>query len=140
MLDRLVFNSRNSFYKVLYMGYAQVIGRQGEELASRFLKKQGYKILETNYSCALGEVDIIAADRDILAFVEVKTRSGCEFGYPEEAINRKKQRRLMRIAQIYLDHKKLNGVSCRFDVVAIIFSSEGRSVNIELIKDAFQEK
>jgi putative endonuclease len=116
----------------------QLLGRRGEEIAKRFIKRQGYKILEQNYRCPLGELDIIAEDHGVLAFVEVKTRVSADFGPPQAAVTPAKQKKIAQIAQNYLSHKGLWGVDCRFDVVAISLSADGQVEQLELIKDAFQ--
>ena len=113
------------------------LGKKGEEAACRFLKKNKYKIVERGYRSPHGEIDIIAYDRKVLVFVEVKTRRSSEFGLPEESVNWRKQQRIRKISQHYLYHHKLQGVDCRYDVVSIDLSvqDEGR---VTLIKDAFQ--
>ncbi|MEE8424042.1 MAG: YraN family protein, partial [Thermodesulfobacteriota bacterium] len=75
-------------------GSKQSTGAMGEELASKFLKKQGYKIVEKNFRTSLGEIDIIALDKGTITFVEVKTRKSTAFGYPQEAVGLKKQKKI----------------------------------------------
>jgi putative endonuclease len=111
------------------------LGRKGEEVALRFLKKKGYRIIEKNYVCKMGEMDIIAKEKDTLAFIEVKTRTSTEFGPPQLAVTPSKQRQLSKVALSYLNKKQLNDVKARFDVVAILLGQKGEE--IELIKDAF---
>lgn len=111
------------------------LGQKGEEIALRFLKKNGYRLIETNYTCPMGEVDIIARDKDTLSFVEVKTRRSTSFGPPQLAVDQRKQEQLSRIALHYLKEKKLEGVKARFDVVAILLGPKGEE--IELIRNAF---
>lgn len=111
------------------------LGKKGEELAVSFLKKKGYQILEKNYRCRLGEIDIVAKDKEKIVFVEVKTRSSLTFGLPQEAVNHPKQLRLTRLALTYLSYHKLKDTSCRFDVVCI--STEGKKPKIHLITNAF---
>jgi putative endonuclease len=111
------------------------LGKKGEEKALRFLKKKGYRIIEQNYVCKLGEMDIIAKEKDTLVFIEVKTRTSTEFGPPQLAVNSSKQRQLSKVALNYLKEKKLEDVKARFDVVAILLGTEGEE--IELIKNAF---
>jgi putative endonuclease len=110
------------------------LGKKGEEAALRFLKKKGYRIIEKNYVCKMGEMDIIAREKDTLAFIEVKTRTSAEFGPPQLAVNLSKQRQLSKVALNYLLEKRLEDVKARFDVVAILL---GEKEEIELIKDAF---
>ncbi len=116
-------------------GEKKELGRRGEEVASRFLKKKGYRIIEKNYACKMGEMDIIAKEKDALVFIEVKTRTSREFGPPQLAVNTRKQRQLSKVALNYLNEKRLRDVKARFDVVAIVF--EGGKEEIELIQDAF---
>jgi putative endonuclease len=114
------------------------LGKRGEEIAIRFLKKKGYRILIRNYVCKLGEMDIIAREKDTLAFIEVKTRTSTTFGPPQLAVNSTKQMQLSKVALYFLKEKKLEEVKARFDVVAILLGPKGEE--IELIKDAFDLK
>jgi putative endonuclease len=111
------------------------LGKKGEEVALRFLKEKGYRIIEKNYVCKMGEMDIIAKEKDTLTFIEVKTRTSTEFGPPQLAITPSKQRQLSKVALSYLNKKQLKDVKARFDVVAILLGKKGEE--IELIKDAF---
>jgi len=113
----------------------KALGKKGEEVALRFLKKKGYRIIEKNYVCKLGEMDIIAKEKDTLVFVEVKTRTTTEFGPPQLAVNSSKQRQLSKVALNYLKEKHLEEVKARFDVMAILLAQKGEE--IELIRDAF---
>ena len=114
------------------------LGRKGEEVALRFLKKKGYKIIEKNYVCKMGEMDIIAREKDTLVFVEVKTRTSMAFGPPQLAVNSTKQMQLSKVALYFLKEKRLEEVKARFDVVAVLLRPRGDE--IELIKDAFDLK
>jgi putative endonuclease len=114
------------------------LGKKGEEIAIRFLKKEGYRILERNYVCKMGEMDIIAREKDTLAFIEVKTRTSTTFGPPQLAVNLTKQMQLSKVALYFLKEKRLQDVKARFDVVAILLGPRGEE--IELIKDAFDLK
>lgn len=109
-------------------------GQSGEKLAVEFLRKQGFKIIETNFKCKTGEIDIVAREKDTLVFVEVKTRSSVQFGLPEEAVNFRKIQHIIKSAQIYrMIHKNLP-VGDRIDVVAI--EKEGSVINrLELIRN-----
>jgi len=110
------------------------LGRWGEDLALDFLKTQGLKILERNFRCPAGEIDIIArSDRQII-FVEVKTRKSEIFGTPQEAVNQRKQTQIIRVAQWYLEQNPAN-LQPRFDVLAIR-TGEGKP-DLEHIPDAF---
>jgi putative endonuclease len=113
------------------------LGQRAEGMAKALLKKAGYRILEENYSCPLGELDLVARERGVLAFIEVRSRQGN--GNPEASIDRDKQRQIIKAAQFYLSQKKWEG-DCRFDVVAVQVSPEGGLERIELIRDAFGEE
>ena len=111
-------------------------GKEGERIAADFLKKNGYRIVENNYRCPIGEIDIVARDKDDLVFVEVKARKSSALGYPEQAVGRQKQRKMSQLALWYIQEKKLHGINARFDVVAVLMQSSGNDV--KLIKHAFE--
>lgn len=94
-------------------------GARYEREAAAYLEKKGYTILEQNYRCKMGEVDLIAKDGKYLVFCEVKYRRGTEWGYPEEAVDMRKQRVISRCAMYYLMEHGLINLSCRFDVICI---------------------
>ena len=81
---------------------------------------KGYKILEQNYSCSLGEIDIIATLQDYIVFVEVKERDTASYGYPSESVNHKKQSKIRNVASYYLKIHKLYESPCRFDVIEVL--------------------
>ncbi|MGA2955899.1 MAG: YraN family protein [Thermodesulfobacteriota bacterium] len=112
------------------------LGKKGEELAIGQLKALKYKILERNFKCPLGEIDIIARDKSTLVFVEVKTRATRDFGGPAAAVDWRKQRQLSKVALTYLNKKKLSNVPARFDVVAVELISP--FPRIEVIPNAFE--
>jgi putative endonuclease len=101
------------------------LGRQGEELAAEYLIKSGFRILDRNFRCAEGEIDIVAADRRDLVACEVKTRSGIRFGTPAEAVNRQKLRRLRRLAAVWSSSHGLFFDQLRVDVVGVLRSPSG---------------
>ncbi len=111
------------------------LGKEGEDRAAIYLAKQGYKILERNYSTRNGEIDLIALHQGEVVFVEVKTRTSNAYGSPELAINPRKQGRMVKAALGYIKYKKLHQMPCRFDVVAI---STGNEQEVELIRNAFE--
>lgn len=113
----------------------QIFGKRGEELAERFLQNKGYKIVERNYRCHNGEVDLIALDRKVIVFVEVKTRSAHGYGSPLEAVAFYKQRKMIQAAQYFLHEKKLHQRDARFDVVGISWA--GAEPQVEHIQNAF---
>ena len=106
----------------------QSLGKAGEEFAERYLKRQGYAIVERNYRCPLGEIDLIALDKRAVVFVEVKTRRVDTSGAPLESVNGAKQRRLKRAALYYLSSHHLHGRDVQFDVVGISLRSDPPAV------------
>lgn len=95
-------------------------GKKEEAVAEYFLKKKGYKIIDQNYSNHLGEIDLIATEKDILVFVEVKFRQTNEFGLPREAVGIYKQNKIKKTATLYLQQNHLFEKQIRFDVVDIL--------------------
>jgi len=96
-------------------------GKQGEVKAKKYIaKKLKYKILETNYQNALGEIDIIAKNKDVIIFVEVKSKTTLDFGAPSEEVTPKKQDKIRKVALLYLKEKSLTDVNFRFDVVEVL--------------------
>lgn len=114
-------------------------GMLGEKLACDFLGKNGYHILETNYRCPGGEIDIIAQQEDTLVFVEVRTKKSRQFGTPEESITPTKMERLRTVAAHYGQNRSNLPASWRIDVVAIQMDSKGRVSRIEIIENAVEE-
>lgn len=112
------------------------LGNRGEKIAAKFLRKQGYQIIEKNYRSRLGEIDIVAEEDESIVFVEVKTRCSTDFGLPEEALSYDKRRRLSKLALGYLAHRRIKDTNCRFDVVSILMDNN-RANHIKLIKNAF---
>lgn len=110
------------------------LGARGEDLAERYLKRAGYRILARNYRCRYGEIDLIAEEGGSLVFIEVKTRSGPGFGHPLEAVDRHKRGQLSRAARRYLEEAEADERICRFDVVAVCLGGEPQ---MELVRNAF---
>ncbi len=111
------------------------LAQKGESRACSFLKRQGFKILERNFRTRFAEIDIVAKDKETICFVEVKTRSGNDFGLPQDSLTKNKINHISKAALFYLKKKNLSDVPCRFDVVSII--DDLRESKIDLIKDAF---
>lgn len=111
-------------------------GKGGEDAAVDHLVGLGYRIVERNYRCPLGEIDVIARDGESLVFVEVKSRRSGRYGGPRLAVGTKKQQKLSLLAQFYLKQKRLYGCRARFDVVAVTVMSDGEN-RVEIIKNAF---
>lgn len=114
----------------------RTVGESGEEAAVQYLLRRGYHILQRNYRCRFGEIDLIARDGGTLAFIEVKTRRSRQFGPAASAVTFEKQRHLIKASQMYMAQTKKAYALCRFDVVAVEIDAHG--LHIELIKDAFQ--
>jgi putative endonuclease len=112
------------------------VGIAGEEAAVQYLCQHGYRILERNYRCRFGEIDLIARDGQTLVFVEVKTRRSQSYGPAAGAVTIEKQRHLIKASQVYLMQRKKTGEFCRFDVVTV--EIDAQQPRIALIKDAFQ--
>ena len=110
-------------------------GRMAEEESARFLERKGYRIVERNYRCRGGEIDIVAERGGIIAFVEVKERSGSRFSLPREAVTPAKQRRIRTAALWYLAAHE-TALQPRFDVAEVTPSPGGPQINI--IENAFE--
>lgn len=117
--------------------YKQELGRQGERFAAEFLEKEGYEILDKNYSCAFGEIDVIATKDEDIIFVEVKTRSQLEFGYPSEAVDARKQKHIYKVAESYLYKTKMWRRPISFDVIEVYIEDD--DYKIAHIKNAIIE-
>ena len=113
------------------------IGNIGEEIASKYLEKKGYKIRERNYRTFLGEIDIISEYKGVIIFVEVKTRTSNKYGYPEEAININKQKKIIKNAIYYLTKYNLWEINSRFDVISISIDNNKTVKRMKHIKNAF---
>ncbi len=111
-------------------------GKIGEDIAVKFLLHKGYKILKRNYRYGHGEIDIIAMDRDVLIFVEVRMKLSDKFGSPEDSITIKKREQLKKIASAFLQTNEVNFSECRFDVIGITFKDGKFAINH--IENAFQ--
>ena len=109
----------------------KITGDKGEIFAQNYLKKQGYKILEINYSNKLGEIDIIAKDKKTIVFVEVKSRASYKLGRPCEAVTPYKQNKIKSVAKFYLMMHNAFEEDCRFDVIEVL------DEEINHIKNAF---
>lgn len=111
-------------------------GRRGEALAANALEAKGYTIVERNWRCPAGEIDVIAQQGDTLVFVEVKTRQGDRFGAPEEAVDDVKQERLLAAALAYLAESDAGDVAWRIDVIGIDLAPSGRVQRLSHYVDA----
>lgn len=113
------------------------IGKYGEEIGVTYLKKIGYKIVQLNYRCPIGEIDVVAKYKGFLVFVEIKARLQSAYGYPEEAVHPAKQRKIIRVAEWYLKENRLPDVQARFDVLAVSLNQEG-GFEFRIIENAFE--
>ena len=118
------------------MSISHQLGKKGEEEAALFLEKKGYKIMEKNWRSGRLELDLIAKKDQTLVFVEVKSRSTHFFGFPENAVNKIKQKSMARAAEVYLRKAKHNGQG-RFDIISLLFGNDMQLLEIEHIPDAF---
>ena len=111
-------------------------GQKSEIIAARYLKQKGYKIITQNYRTKLGEIDIIAKEKDTIVFVEVKARRSWRFGTPKGALTPKKQRKISMVALCYLKANQQTRAKARFDVVTIHNPKD--TLEIEIIRNAFE--
>jgi putative endonuclease len=114
-------------------------GRLGEKLAGEHLKKKGYRILETNYRCRTGEIDIVARHQGDLVFIEVRTKANLEFGTPEESITEAKMKHLRSAANHYIQERNYQSDSWRIDVVVLELTGKNKLKRIEVIENAVEE-
>lgn len=115
--------------------HRHVLGLYGENVAGDYLRSIGYEILERNWRCRLGEIDLIAKDQSRYVFVEVKTRNGAGFGHPFEAITEVKLSRLRRLVGEWCRSRQLSGIDVRIDAVSVLV--ERGKVKLEHIKQVF---
>ncbi len=111
-----------------------ITGKKGEEIAVNFLINKGFNILEQNYRAPHAEVDIIAKDIDVVCFIEVKTRTSTSKALAKQAVNRKKQKKIIMGAQTYLKSNRLFNVRARFDVIEVMIN---KNPLINHIQNAF---
>ena len=121
-----LFNTKTN--EVPYNGF------EGEQIACKFLKKCGYKVIEKNYRCKFGEMDIIAVEKNVLCFIEVKSRKSSEYGLPEEYVDKRKQEKLIKTSLIYSLAKQSGIPDRRFDVVSVDLNN----LDCRVIKNAFE--
>ncbi|MBT5471874.1 MAG: YraN family protein [Nitrospina sp.] len=115
------------------------LGREGEDAAVAFLKDKGYRIIQKNFRSKLGEIDIIAQQKETVIFIEVKSRASHQFGHPFNAITPAKQGKIIQVAQSFLAKHRLMGNPARFDVVGLtIDPGNAKAFQIELLENAFQ--
>lgn len=114
----------------------KILGNVGENLAAKYLENHGYKIISKNFRIRSAEIDIIAEKGGVVVFVEVKTRSNIRHGLAAEAVNFRKQKKIIEAASVFLQDEKYCNYACRFDVIEIY--SHGKSFEVNHIKNAFE--
>ncbi|MBU3189239.1 YraN family protein [Clostridium bowmanii] len=114
------------------------IGALGEQISKNYLKNLGYKILEVNFKCKCGEIDIIALENGYICFIEVKTRYGTKFGIPAESVVFSKQKKIYKTAQVYILYKNITNFNFRFDVMEVTLNGDNNDFLVNHIQDAFQ--
>ena len=105
------------------------LGKYGEELACKYLERKGYVVLERNFYCKQGEIDIIAKDENTIVFLEVKTRRNLKYGIPAEAVDKLKQSHIFSAAKYYLYKNRMQKALIRFDVIEVYLRSEKVFIN-----------
>ena len=118
--------------------FTKMLGDKGERAAAKYLRSHGMKILERQSKNQIGEIDLIAKDGKCIVFVEVKTRSSNAHGQPFEAVNHTKQKKLTRVALVWLKRRKLLTSSARFDVVSIVWPDDSKKPIIDHYRNAFE--
>ncbi|ALB47484.1 MULTISPECIES: YraN family protein [Clostridium] len=114
------------------------IGSFSEDLAKKYLEKNDYSILDCNFKNFLGEIDIICKKNNLLIIVEVKSRYNNNYGSPRESVNFSKQRSIIKVANSYINYKRLPNINVRFDVIEVYLNLESTNFKINHIKDAFR--
>ncbi|MBO5413709.1 MAG: YraN family protein [Clostridia bacterium] len=109
--------------------YTQKVGRFGEDEAVKYLKQKGYKILERNFSCKRGEIDIIALDKDEIVFIEIKARISLKYGLPSEAVTKNKLKHIYKTAEYYLYTRNLLNENTRIDVIEVYIKNKQVIIN-----------
>ncbi len=114
------------------------IGALGENISENYLKNLGYRILDKNFRCKCGEIDLIAINKGYICFVEVKTRYGINYGTPAESVTSSKQKKIYKTAQVYILMKNIIDYNFRFDVIEVLLNSNNNDFLVNHIEDAFQ--
>lgn len=121
------------------MNQNQIRGKRGEQEAIKYLEKEGYKIIERNFECRQGEIDIIALKEDEIVFIEVKTRKSLECGFPSESVDRQKRKHIYKSAGYYLYSRNLENEYVRIDVIEVYEKDNKYEINhIKQAIDSYQ--
>lgn len=118
------------------MAAKDVLGRRGEDLAVEYLQEQGLVVLDRNWRCRDGELDVVCTDSSRLVVCEIKTRSSTRYGLPAEAVDARKAHRIRRLAQLWLAAHQVRWCEVRFDVLAVL-AEPGRPVEVQHYRAAF---
>ncbi len=114
-------------------------GKKGERAAEAHLKKQGYRILKRNYRTKVGEIDLIAEHKNVLVFIEVKSRSNASIEHPFMAVTPRKQKKIAQTANLFIVQNKVGDREIRFDVVSVLpVNEDPNSLQVEILQDAFR--
>ena len=109
--------------------YTQKVGKFGEDEAVKYLEQKGYKILDRNFSCKRGEIDIIALDKDEIVFIEIKARISLKYGLPSEAVTKNKLKHINKTAEYYLYTRNLLNENTRIDVIEVYIKNNQVIIN-----------
>lgn len=101
------------------MGKSYGLGKEGEEIVCKYLRSRKYKILETNFNCKIGEIDIIAKQKNEIVIIEVKTRTSKKYGLPAEAVTKRKLDHIFKTAEYYIYTRKIRDIDIRIDVIEV---------------------
>lgn len=115
--------------------YRQKLGAKGEKMAAEYLVKNGYLIIDRNFRTREGEIDLIAEKNEELVFIEVKSRSSLTFGSPEEAVNEKKQQKIMAVINRYLEKKGLNTAKWRLEIITLFLDRKKHRLSLRHLKN-----
>jgi len=113
----------------------KISGKEGEEIAVKYLEEKGYQVLARNYRVKRQEIDIIAQAKEVCVFVEVKSRSSSDFGFPEDFLSPQQEGRIRNAATYYLAEQNIIAKDIRFDIISILVSE--KAIEIEHFEDAF---
>lgn len=116
----------------------KTIGNYGEAIATEYLRELGYIILDKNFSCRIGEIDIIGKRKNYICFIEVKTRYSASYGRPSEAVSYVKQQKIIKAAEYYILKNKLYHFAVRFDVIEVQLNNSNNIYTVNFIENAFQ--
>jgi putative endonuclease len=133
-----VFKIFNRKKGLVLHSFNKDIGNYGEALAESYLTSIGFLLVDKNFKCRQGEIDLICKDGSYIVFVEVKSRYSSYFGTPADSVTYKKQRKIFKVAQFYIMKNMLHDNNFRFDVVEVILNTSDNKYDISLIKNAFQ--